>query len=107
MQFERKLKLRSFNELKPSMLEPPAPLPFETFAPYPTPPRPAEAPPPPPKMEKPQALWVEMPLSKQYLRIVLDQRVNMGRRIFRIELYDKDRTERQAVFRRSTEAIRR
>jgi hypothetical protein len=52
----------------------------------------------------PQAVWVQ--LSTQWLRVVLDNRIGVGKRIFRIELYDKDREERLAVFRRQTEAIR-
>ena len=58
--------------------------------------------PPPAGME---AIW--LPLRNNWLRVVMDNRVGAGRRIFRIELYDKDQTERLAVFRRQTEAMRR
>ena len=76
--------------------EPPAP-------PLPLPPRPmlAEKPPAP---GMPQAIWLSM--QPNWLRVVLDNRIGLGKRIFRIELYDKDRKERLAVFRRSTEAMR-
>lgn len=58
--------------------------------------------PPPAGME---AIW--LPLRSNWLRVVMDNRVGAGRRIFKIELYDKDQTERLAVFRRQTEAMRR
>jgi hypothetical protein len=45
-------------------------------------------------------------MQPNWLRVVLDNRIGLGKRIFRIELYDKDRKERLAVFRRSTEATR-
>jgi hypothetical protein len=52
----------------------------------------------------PQALWCEM--GKQWLRVVIDNRIGVGKRIFRIELYDSSREKRLAVFRRQTEAHR-
>lgn len=52
----------------------------------------------------PQAIWVA--LSGNWLRVVIDNRPNIGRRIYRIELYDKDRSKRIAIFRRQTEAVR-
>jgi len=52
----------------------------------------------------PQALWV--PLQANWLRVVVDNRLGLGRRIYRIEMYDKTREKRLAVFRRQTEAMR-
>lgn len=106
-----RLKLKSFQSIDPA----------EVFRPIPKPkPQPPvltpvsekteEVPPlePPVKLGyQPQALWVQIPTSKQYLRIVVDNRVNIGKRIYRIEMYDKDRKERIAIFRRQTEAHRR
>jgi len=54
--------------------------------------------------DMPRAIWVEM--GANYLRVVLDQRLHMERRIYRIELFDKLREKRLAVFRRATEQTR-
>ena len=76
---------------------PPAP-------PLPLPPRPKLVDPPPERPGMPQAIWVQ--LHTNWLRVVMDNRVGLTKRIFRIEMYDKDRKERLAVFRRQTEAKR-
>ena len=65
---------------------------------------PQEAHPSPPRPGMPQAIWLSM--QPNWLRVVMDNRVGVGKRIFRIELYDKDRDQRIAVFRRQTEATR-
>jgi hypothetical protein len=49
--------------------------------------------------------WLPMP-SGNWLKIVRDQRLHLNRRIYRVELYDSNRTTRLAVFRRATEAVR-
>ena len=78
----------------------------EPLAPLPLPPRPmlVEQEPKPQRPGMPQAIWLE--LSPNWLRVVMDSRPNTGKRIFRVELYDKDRSHRLAVFRRQTEAMR-
>jgi hypothetical protein len=83
----------------------------EVPQPAPPPPRPPslgtdpqEAHPGPPRPEMPKAVWCEM--GKQWLRVVIDNRIGVGRRIFRIELYDTTREKRLAIFRRQTEAMR-
>jgi len=72
---------------------------------------PPPPPPPPPRLVDPEprpgmprAIWLSM--QPNWLRVVLDNRVGLGKRIYRIELYDKDRDQRLAVFRRQTEAKR-
>jgi hypothetical protein len=54
----------------------------------------------------PAAIWLPL-TGGQCLKIVRDQRVHMDERIFRVELYDGQRVNRLAVFRRSTETTRR
>ena len=49
--------------------------------------------------------WVPTP-SGNWLKIVRDQRLHLNRRIYRVELYDANRTTRLAVFRRATEWVR-
>ncbi len=55
----------------------------------------------------PAGFWLQIPTTKQWLRVVVDNRVNLGKRIFRVEMWDKDQKERIAIFRRATEAKRR
>jgi hypothetical protein len=60
--------------------------------------------PKPPAPGLPQAVWCQF--HNQWLRVVIDNRIGVGRRVFRIELYDSNREKRLAIFRRQTEAIR-
>lgn len=105
---QKKLSLKSFNAIDPAMVfkppepkpEPPSlmPRPEKTEEPVASPPK---------KGWEASALWCQLPGSQQFLRVVLDDRVNIGKRIYRIELWDKLRKERIAIFRRQTEATRR
>lgn len=102
-----KLSLKSFQAIRPEVVfRPPEPKP-EVPVLVPTPEKTEEPPAPPPKKGwEATAVWVELP-NKQFLRIVFDDRIGLGRRIYRVELYDKHREERIAIFRRQTEAYRR
>lgn len=58
-----------------------------------------------PAKRLPMITWSLLP-SGQWLKIVRDQRLHLNNRIYRVELYDKRRVARVAIFRRSTEATR-
>ena len=104
-----KLSLKSFRSIDPKeVFKQPVVTPVVLPpALVPRPEKTEEPPAPPPKKGwEATAAWVELP-NKQFLRIVFDNRIGLGRRIYRVELYDKERKERIAIFRRQTEAYRR
>lgn len=102
-----KMHLKTFQAIDPAVVfKPPEPKPEPPVL-VPKPEKTEPPPEPAAKRYEPTAVWAEIPTNRQFLRIVLDDRVNVGKRIYRIELWDKERKERIAVFRRQTEAHRR
>jgi hypothetical protein len=55
-----------------------------------------------PATRLPPENWVEMD-NGQWLRVVRDVRMYMAKRIFRVELFDRQKQTRLAVFRRANE----
>lgn len=94
--FEKKLKLRSFQSLGPEEREQTPITPKAKMLVL------DEGKPLPPAAPD---LWCPMP-NGQWLRAVVDNRMGVGKRIYRVELFDKEKKNRLAIFRRQTEAAR-